>query len=337
MRGRFGKLVQRHGLCEREAEIRRCFDLVCAESIAPGAGWSSLNADGVPVQFALSLAPGRTAAFEFIGESFRAGMNFPERRAFGLERMALLARATGLESELIEVLRPLEELTDSSGALDGEDPAGAFWMGASFEPAGRASMTVYVNGRRGPAEGRAMKLAAFAEQIAGADWKRVAGVADAGGLKPLGGGVRIAAQRTAHARIYFGAYGVKPDEYRRMFREAGAMRSFDGALATFFERILRDEATYPTRSAVFSFGSDGNGEWIPKLELCGHCAWMDDGAAQARVGDWLSQIGADEGLYHDVARILAAGSTRGHAFVGVGMRGERPYSSIYLNPGRGEL
>src|SRR6516225_6291075 len=56
--GRLSRLARLLGVSGREAEIRRCFQLVCGDSLEPGAGWSSLNADGVPVQFALSLPNG---------------------------------------------------------------------------------------------------------------------------------------------------------------------------------------------------------------------------------------------------------------------------------------
>src|SRR4051794_3520495 len=81
---RLARLVRRLGVYEQDAEIRRCFDLVCRESLCPGAGWSSLNVDGTPVQFAMSLSKGRSSALEFVGEAFRTAMEYPARREFGL-------------------------------------------------------------------------------------------------------------------------------------------------------------------------------------------------------------------------------------------------------------
>ena len=127
-----------------------------------------------------------------------------------------------------------------------------------------------------------------------------------------------------------------------MFREVGAGEGFDRALALFFEELLEGKSSFPTRSAVFSFGSNGNGGRSPKLELCGHCAWGSDLEAEAHCGKWLRRLGMDADLYFDVVRILAhdletSESPQLHAYVGVGMKHDQPYASIYLNPGRGGL
>jgi hypothetical protein len=338
---RLTRLVQRLGVYEQSAEIRRCFDLVCKESWHPAAGRSSLNVDGTPVQFALSLSKGRSTALEFVGEAFGTSMDYPARREFGLERMTRLAQVIGVEFELDAVRQHLEEVTDGSTAGDYEDPAGAFWIGASFGRDDARSMTIYANARRGEEAARWNLLAEFAESVAEGEWPQIFAIAEAGALKPLGAGVRITAHRSPHARVYFGAYGVRPREYRRMFREADAGDGFDRALALFFEELLEGESSFPTRSAVFSFGSNGDG-WSPKLELCGHCAWGGDPEAEAHCGKWLRRLGMDADLYFDVVRILAhdpetSGSPQLHAYVGVGMKDDQPYASIYLNPGCGGL
>lgn len=339
---RLVRLAQRLRVYEQNAEIRRCFDLVCKESWRPGAGWSSLNADGTPVQFALSLSKERSTALEFVGEAFGTSMDYTARREFGLDRMTRLAPIIGVEFELDAVRQHLGEVTDGSSAGDYEDPAGAFWIGASFGRNGARSMTIYVNARRGAEAGRWNLLAEFADSVAQGGWPRIFAIAQGGGLKPLGAGVRITAHCSPHARVYFGAYGVKPEEYRRMFQDADAGEAFDRALALFFEELLGGECSFPTRSAVFSFGSNGGGGWSPKLELCGHCAWSADLAAEAHCGKWLRRLGMDADLYFDVIRILAhdpetSESPPAHAYVGVGMKDDQPYASIYLNPGRGGL
>jgi len=308
---RLSRMCRRLGVGAREAEIRRCLDLVCGESLAPDAGWSSLNADGVPVQFALNLAPAHMPPFEFVGEAFRAGMGFRERRAFGLERMTRVASVIGLEADLASVRPLLAELTEAGQAGDGEDPAGAFWIGASFDSAGASSMTVYANGRRGPEPARWTRLEHFVQFVADGEWARIFAVAQEAGLRPLGAGVRLAAWSRPHARVYFGAYGISPREYRRMFHDAGGPAHFDGALGMLFDHILGADVEFPTQSAVFSFGANGDGEWSPKLELCAHCLSNE---SQSRIGAW--------------------GWAGVPVYIGVGMRHGQRYLSLYLNPGR---
>jgi hypothetical protein len=268
-------------------------------------------------------------------------MEYVARRAFGLECMTRLASMIGVQSYLGAVQQHLAVLTDAGTAGDCEDPAGAFWIGSAFEPAGTASMMIYANARRGQEAARWKRLAEFAASVVEADWPRIFAVAEASAFKPLGTGVRISTQHRPHARIYFGAYGVKPEEYRPVFREAGAGEPFDRALAVFFDEMLGADAVFPTRSAVFSFGSNGDGEWSPKLELCGHCAWSTDKETEARCTRWLARLGMDVDLYRDVVAVLTrkreSASTCVHAYMGVGMRHDQPYASIYLNPGRDVL
>ena len=107
-------------------------------------------------------------------------MEYAERRAFGLERMTRLAEAISVRCEVEAVRERLEVLADSGTAGDCEDPAGAFWIEASFKPDGDTSMTVYVKARRGPQASRWDRLAEFAESIAQAEWPRIFAVAQAG-------------------------------------------------------------------------------------------------------------------------------------------------------------
>jgi len=337
-RDRLARLIRRIGVGEREDQIRRCVELVCGGSL--GAGWSSLNADGSPMQFALSLSRGRRPGFEFVGEAFRTGMEYPGRRAFGLQVVAQLAEVIGLEAESEAVRHHLETLTDSGPAQDCEDPAGAFWIGAAFEASGTASITIYANARRGEKDARWKRLARFAESITNAEWAQIFSVAERSALSPLGAGVRISRRGSPHVRVYFGAYGVKPEDCRRIFREAGGGEPFDGTLAVFFEETMAAEATLPTGSAVFSWGARGDKRWWPKLELCGHCAWKSDREATGRCGKWLDRLGVDAALYRDAAEILTADREEPqgvHAYVGVGMKQDDPYASIYLNPGSSGL
>jgi hypothetical protein len=338
VQGRFERLIRRADICERGVEIRRCFALTCAESLRAGGAQSSLNADGTPVQIALSLVPGRPAAFEFVGEPFQSAMDYPARLAFGFECMSRVAEVTGVQ-EALDAVRPrLEGLADTAPAGDCEDPVGALWIGAAFDREGDSAMTVYANVRRGSEEGRWTRLIRFVGGFGPGDWSPIFAVASAGRLKPLGAGLRLRRGRMPQVRLYFCAYGVRPEAYRRMFRDAGAGMEFDQALDEFFAGVLGDECTHPTRSAVFSFGSDEE-RWSPKFEMCGHCAWRSDRESIARCGPWLERLRVDADFYRDVVEILSVGreefgTPAAHAYVGVGMKRGQTYASIYLNPGR---
>ena len=336
---RLTRLIRHLGRHRQETEIRHCFNIVCRESLQPGAGWSSLNADGTPVQFALSLLEGQRPAFEFVGEAFHPHMDYSARRAFGLETMTCLSHAIGLKEQFATVKLQLETLADGEPAGDWEDPAGAFWMGAAFAPADPISMMVYVNARRGPEKTRLKRLLQFARSSAPkAEWLPVFEAAEAGGLNPLGAGLRIGRHAHSHTRVYFGAYGVKPDDYRRWFRQAGAGEPFDGSLAIFFEQTLRTRLAFPTQSGVFSFGVNGSGEWSPKLELCGHCTWKTDHETASGCVTWLRRLRIDADLYRGALQILTHNNesqqSAVHAYIGVGTKHAKPYASIYFNPGR---
>jgi len=335
---RLSELIRRLGVHAQAADIHRCFQLICGKSLQPDAGASSLNSDGTPLQFALSLGAGLPPALEFVGEAFEADMSYAARRAFGLTAMSRVAFTLGLQSQF-ECLQPyLDRFAVSEPPGDGEDPAGAFWIGTSFEPSGARSMVIYANARHGEGSARWRRLAAFLRSVNGApDWERVFAIAQAARLSPLGAGVRISLDRHLHARVYFGAYGVRPCDYREMFRDARVGDSFDRSLADFFNETLGSEAAFPTGSAVFSLGASG-GEWSPKLELCAHCAWTSDRLVRERCSAWLLRMGLDAAIYRETSSLFldgatASGAVRAHAFVGVGSKRDRSYASIYLNPG----
>ena len=319
-----------------KSELRRSCDLVCSDSLRCLSTYSSLNADGTPVQFSLSLTSAGDSTLGFVGEAFRDGMEYSARLLVGLDRVRQLASNLGVVSDVCELERELEEMSNTTAAGDGEDPSGVLWLGAEFSARADASLIVYANARRGCECERWSRLARSAKVFH--DATRVLTVTAAWKLKPLGIGFRCAAVGQRLVRLYFSAYGMRPDECRRMFREAGCSREFDQTLEDFFETSLREERVYPTRSAVFSFAF-GAEELMPKLELCAHCAWDSDSAAMERYGSWLEAVGMDAQLYRDSVLILKS-EREGtqppgvHAFVGVGMRQGQPYASVYLNPGR---
>jgi len=338
--GRLARLLERFGVAERRAEILGCVARVCGESLEEGAGPSSLNADGTPLQLALSVTAGRPTRFEFVGEACGAAADrYEARRAIALDRMNALAETIGVSPELGAVRSRLEALGGPGRAGDGEDAAGAFWLGASFASAGGAAMTVYGNVRRGDEAGRWQRLAAFATGMGSADWASLLEIAGMSGLSPLGAGVHLRPGGSPRYRLYFRAYGRRPEEHRRMFARAGCGVAFDRALAGFFDELLGAARVHPLRSSVVSFGSDADALLLPKLELCAHCAWSSDAEAALRCQSWLTRSGLDAGLYRDTVGILAegrqaAGAAMVNTFVGAGMRRGTPYASIYLNPGR---
>jgi hypothetical protein len=337
---RVARMLERFGIEGRRAEILGCLDLVCGESLRAGAGRSSLNADGTPLQLALSLAAGRPACFEFVGEVFAPEAEaYEARRRVAINCMREVSDTIGVRPELGAVGPRLEALAGTGQVGDGEDPAGAFWLGASFPPSDDAAMTVYANVRRGSEADRWKRLAAFVGGIGNADWSSLLAIVETGGLSPLGAGVHLRAGRGARARLYFRSYGLRPSEHRRIFDRAGSGAEFDRALEVFFEELLGEERSRPTRSMVVSFGCDAEGPLVPKLELCAHCAWKTDAEATLRCQGWLRRIGIDSGLYRDALGIVTDGreaphTTMTHVFVGLGMKPEGPYASIYLNPGR---
>jgi hypothetical protein len=344
VRGQVERLIPLFGVSRHASDILTSFDTLCAESLnidvrrrAPE--FSRINADGTPFQFSLSLGRDRSAPLQFLGEAGRQGCSMEERRRASFASLEGLARACGVIEEVERITPTLCRLVPERHQELLAVTSGIVWFALSFSPDAAPSLTVYVNGRWGTEAAQRQRLDEFAAAFDSADrWRDIASLASAR-LSPLGMAFTLRPGRATSGRVYLQAFGEPLSAYRTLFlasTEPGAAEAFE----EFGRHVLRDEARYPTRSAVFSIELPAARVRGAKFELCAHCAFTHDAEAGRRISGWLQQLGVNDEIYHSTVSTLNFGhrlSDRAlpslHAYVGVGARGSEPYASVYLNPG----
>ncbi|HLH44510.1 MAG TPA: hypothetical protein VKV74_16075 [Bryobacteraceae bacterium] len=344
VRGKLLRLTERFGLSGRRGEILDTYDRICRESLSMAPGRQRpegcrLNRDGTAIQFSLALQRGRAAALQFLGEAGSPSLNDAERAEVGVQTIADVSERLGLEPETKRVLDLMPQLAPRKGTRRSGSGPGVYWIGASFPPAGGPALTIYVNTRFGEDQhpwSCAQTAAEFCGQ--GDSWKRVKGALSPA-LTPLGTAFTISAHHPVSARTYFSGYGLRWRDYRDLFENISATAQAGDLIDRYTLATIGEERQYPLRSAVCSFQFEPGGAMNPKFELCAHCAYLNDAEAARRSQAWIESEGMDSGLYLDMVELLGAApkasAPKLHAYVGVGVRGEEPYSTVYLNPGPG--
>jgi hypothetical protein len=325
--------------------LGQVYELICRGSLALPVGrtppeFSRINNDGTPFQFCLTQANGTVPALQFLSEIGVPGSSMAERLSMTRDRLPMIAEVLGVGA----ALRCVEGLVDQI-APEGDrellaNASGVFWVGVGFAPGGAAGLKVYVNANWGRPEAQWRRLSGFVRHFGGLDrWR---GFEDRlrAQMSPVGMAITLRAGAPPVGRVYLGAYGNPLDYYERL-----CVDCCDGpVMRETFDRyacsIVGDDRRYPTRSAVWSVAFDGRPEPDCKLELCAHCAFDNDADAVRGCAGWLEGMGADSALYECMVRIVGGARPLGassppelHSYVGFGMRGGQPYSTVYLNPG----
>ena len=216
------------------------------------------------------------------------------------------------------------------------DHAGTIWISPSFSPHDKPKLTLYINAKWGPANKRLDRLEKFASYFAAeVHWRKFAQLAKEE-MEPLGIAVTLSGDSQPTGRIYMSTFGRRVDYFMNLSRELTQC-----AVDTLFERFaaitLGEACKYPTQSAVCSIGVGSAADPDLKIELCGHCAFTSDIEARARCLDWLAHMRVDPAPYLDLLEILSEGqlsstSSVVHAYAGLGVKRNQPYTTIYLKP-----
>lgn len=339
------RLIPLFGVSRQASDILTSFDTLCTESLNIDIRrrvpeFSRINADGTPFQFSLSLSRDRPAPLQFLGEAGRPGCSMEERRSAGFASLGGLARACGVIEEVERITPTLCHLAPERHPDLLADASGIFWFALSFWPNSAPSLTVYINGRWGAETARWQRLDDVAAFFDSTDrWRSLASLAPPG-LSPLGIAFTLRPKRPPSVRIYLQAFGKPLSVYRTLFLASATTPRASEAFEEFGRYVLRDDAGYPTRSAVFSIELPAAPMAGAKFELCAHCAFAHDAEAATRISCWLQRLGVDDQIYHATVSSLSLGRRLSdsalpslHAYVGVGARGAEHYASVYLNPG----
>ncbi len=330
-------LVPEFGLDSQRPLIVQTFDRVCTESLSIPLGriaqvFSTINEDGTPFQYSLSLGHA-SPRLQFLGEVSSPGSSNAERIALSRERIVGLASLFSAEGALVETFSLIDQLAPQDDRELLLDPAGAFWIGASFSASESPSLRVYVNGKWGSETKMWDRLARFTAHFGWKQkWQSVAPLLRA--MQPLGMAISLA-RNGLGGRVYLSAYGNTLGYYEHL-AEATMGKECREILLQFAEVFFGDARQFPTRSVVCSFGLDPKREDF-KFEVCGHCLFDSDAQVREKCLEWLELIGVEPTIYLRMLETLSEGRLSKkkvglHSFLGFGLRGKEVHSTIYLKP-----
>lgn len=346
--GKLRALLPRFGLAASTPAVTAALRALGACALATRVGQrppnpARLNADGMPIQFAFTFAPGRAARLQLLADPAAPGATSAERFASSRDALAQLAALFGVQAAVHQYLPWVSALVPDDDPAMLSDPAGPLWVGAGFSAAAAPSLKVYANVKWGSAAGQHARMAAFAARFGLVEaWT---GARDRlarqfglpfGQLQPLGLSLVLGAGQAPAGRVYFSAPALLWESFEALGEHFGG-RDYGGQLRRFGRTILKDEQFFPIQSAVVSFGLTANAIGGLKIELCGQRVFADDLQASERCISWLRASGIDPALYRDAAAVLNGGppSAQEHgllAYVGVGAGKDATSSTFYLSP-----
>jgi hypothetical protein len=339
--GQLTTLIHQFGLEASGADILRCYETICKESLAfpvdrKPPEFSRINEDGTPFQFALTLGP-RHPTLQFLSEEGVPGSSGMERMARNRDCIGKLGGVLRCAEAVAGVAQLLDEMAPATNPDLLADPAGAFWTGVGFARGERPQLKIYINARWGHRDGRWKRLHRFASHFGGVEerWQALDSslVSD---MEPLGVALTLGATAPLAGRIYLTAYG-KPLSYYERLMQPVTDAAFREAFQQYTEFILGEDRTYPTRSVVCSFGFGSGPELDFKFELCGHCVFASDLEAAGRLLSWLDSAAVDLAPYVELVNMLSecrlsASHVHLHSYTGVGVKEHAAYTSLYLKP-----
>jgi len=336
-------LIPRFGLEAWQPQISQVYEDICRDTLAfpfgtRPDGASRLNQDGTPFQYAVTLGPAPLHSLQFISEAGLTGINLSgaERLRANRACMDTIARRLKAETELSGISGLLDRLAPARNVDLLADPAGAFWIGVSFTAWKEPQIRIYTNAIWGSEKDRWNRLRLFASSFGALEaWQEIERRL-AQDMKPLGTAITIGGKNPPSGRIYLTAYGKHMGYYEEL-AGATSKASFKGILQQFGRCILGDDYIYPTQTAVCSYGF-GAGPGVDfKFELCAHCLFASDREAESRLQCWFSIANLAPADYNNLLGVLSEGQLSRsapelHCYVGVGLKQDNPYSTIYLKP-----
>ena len=285
----------------------------------PGAGRSTLNNDGVPLELCIGLGGARKTC-RLIADPAFTEADAERRMARGREALGslLAARGPGLRELCERTLAATLPVAADLASLR----SGAMWLAAELDAPGLA---LYTTGNWGGEEARWERTLAWLDGVLG-DTRAARGV-----IEPL--------RQVAHVV----AHGIEGDEPRRSRAKLYLRARTPRPLAAMGLELLRDPwvgelllrliARAPIHSStlVYSIGfAIEDGRLIDqKIDVCAHCTPRRPEQWNALLAWWsqargMDGFGVEEALLSGVAEV---------AFVGLGVRADGELrTNLYLKP-----
>lgn len=338
--GLLATLIPGFSLDGQRARIMRAYEIICRESLALPLGrrppdFSRINVDGTPFQFSLSLGP-REPPLQFLSEAGVPGSSIADRMKLSKERIRALAFMLQVEEEMSKVFELIDSVAPANDPELLSDAAGALWIGIGFSTMARPKLTIYINGKWGNESKMWARLDLFVSHFDGKEpWDKTRELLSTG-MKPLGMAITLSEGSVFSGRAYVSAYGNPLAYYEHLVRSA-TDEKFYRLFMRFVEAFLGEDRRYPLRSVVCSYGIGKGAETDFKFELCGHCFLASDVQAKEKCLNWSRFMNLDPTMYLQLLEVIANGHLSDtnvdlHSYMGLGLKREDVYSTIYLKP-----
>lgn len=344
VRDHLERLLPRFDLTTARPLVLDAYDLVTRESLAldlagPLPRFSTINSDGVPLELSVSLGAG-AGGLRLLSEIGVPGTSVPARLALTRARLPPLLHRLGLAGAapaLDAALAPL--VPTDPAALAGWQ--GGIWVALAFLPGGRAGLRLYVNGAVGDRRERWLRAG---RALARLDRLHAcAALADlaplvSGFAEPLGVALEAEPSRVGRVKLYLRSTRARAEDLTALLAATGH-RAHVEHLAAFLAIHQPGDRALPAGALVVSLEFAGDtGAVDVKVDVCSHCCFASDLAAQAACRSLIVDGGFAGQDYEAMVAELAGGAlsrTRlaHHAFVGLGLAHARPPRlNLYLKP-----
>jgi hypothetical protein len=331
-------MVARAGLGDEAPRFWDIFDLLTRESLefepaATSQRFSGICRDGSPWQFCVVLGTQPGSTVRFLTEVGAPGVPLGARTDLTIERIIKVFELINVAGQR-EAAEVLAGLTPS-----GADHIAGLWVGFAMGGEARPRLRLYANNGWGEMSSRWLRLIAALRQLkAGHFGASLQPHLDllVPAFSPAGFAITLPPSPPL-CKLYLRPIASPWSTVRTLAQSILGPRSDDfiSAIEKGFGKSLDK---LPERALIVSTaGSAAGGPLDLKIDLCGHCLFVDDIQPMIVVERLASSLGLDVSPYHAIVEdLVGLGATIPHkmfAFVGVGANsaGENRIN-LYLTP-----
>lgn len=320
--------------------IMKAYEVTCKESLGhlkskPLPDFSRMNPDGTPFQFSLHLSS-KSSSLQYLTEAGILGSSVADRMKLSRTKMHALAGLLHVVPEMSVASKLIDQVAPENDPELLCDAAGAFWVGAGFSLAARPKLTIYVNGSWGSESRQWERISSFVADFGGNNLWETSRKLLCSGMKPLGLAISLSEGAPLSGRVYLRVYGNSLSYFDSLV-QLTRNKMYHSYFERFIDTFLGEDKNYPLRSIVCSYGFGEGTVTDFKFELCGHCALENDVIAKEKCLRWFNSVGLNSSAYLAMLRVMAkeklsSKSIHLHSHIGLGLKEEEVYSTIYFNP-----
>jgi len=340
------ELIHLLDLSDQEERILKFFALLTAESlnISPidlTPQWSTINNNGIPFQFDVSL--GRKAEeLRFLTE-VGAGASRPSCQIMlSYARLQTICEDLGWSKHIRLIREVGENLLPQDLETIEMLQAGTVWIGLGFGKNVLPRLSIYYEVRWGSLEERWLRLFRFL--LNQGCYKAVEQLRSllhtmSCFSQPLGIAIDLDDQGLRVIKLYFRTFRTAINELSQVLNKAGFVAQ-TVILNALSQTLLNPGEVFPPNAIVYYLAISPSSDQIEatKVDVCSHCINLDDQETRERWINLANRLGIETEIYLKVLNLLLHSSNSHsqeicHAFLGIGLDlKERIKLNSYLRP-----